>query len=126
MDECSTPGANNNCSSNADCVNELGSFGCNCKSGYTGDGVNCNGTFRNVVFEFWIRKRLFEEVFSHIKVKVSFKPFADVDECIAPSANNCSSNADCVNEPGSFECNCRPGYTGDGVNCNGMFINLVF
>ena len=47
----------------------------------------------------------------------------DVDECATPGANNCSSNADCVNEPGSFGCNCKPGYTGDGVDCNGTFIN---
>ena len=42
-----------------------------------------------------------------------------VDDCASPGANNCSSNADCVNEAGSFGCNCKPGYTGDGVNCNG-------
>jgi len=45
--------------------------------------------------------------------------FADVDECNTPGANNCSSIADCVNKPGSFECNCKSGYTGDGVNCSG-------
>ena len=39
----------------------------------------------------------------------------------SPDTNDCSSNADCVNEPGSFECNCRPGYTGNGVNCIGKF-----
>ena len=46
---------------------------------------------------------------------------ADVDECSISGANNCSSKADCVNEPGSFNCNCRHGYTGDGVNCSGRF-----
>ena len=55
-------------------------------------------------------------------MKVYFKPFADVDECSTPGANNCSSNADCVNEPGLFKCVCRPGYTGDGMNCNGRFL----
>ena len=52
-------------------------------------------------------------------------PLADVDECIPSGANNCSSNAECVNKPGSFDCNCRPGYTGNGVNCNGWFPNQV-
>ena len=51
-----------------------------------------------------------------------FDSFADADECNTPDANNCSSKADCVNKPGSFECNCRPGYTGDGVNCNGKVL----
>ena len=59
----------------------------------------------------------------YVTKKSTFQPLADVDECNSPSANNCSSNADCVNELRSFECNCRPGYTGDGVNCNGRFLN---
>ena len=47
------------------------------------------------------------------------KLIAAVDECSTPGANNCSSSADCVNKNGSFECQCRPHYTGDGVDCNG-------
>ena len=43
----------------------------------------------------------------------------DLDECNNPSANNCSSRADCANTRGSFECKCRSGYRGDGVNCEG-------
>ena len=36
-----------------------------------------------------------------------------------PVAVSCSANADCVNNPGSFECKCRPGFTGDGIDCDG-------
>ena len=60
---------------------------------------------------------------AYVTKKCTFQPLADADECSSPSANNCSSNADCVNEPGSFKCNCRTGYTGDGVNCDGKFLN---
>lgn len=42
-----------------------------------------------------------------------------MDECKIPGAVSCSVSADCVNKPGSFECKCRPGYTGDGINCDG-------
>jgi len=52
----------------------------------------------------------------------TFVPVADVDECNTPGTNNCSSNANCVNEPGSFGCHCKSGYTGDVVDCNGMLI----
>ena len=45
----------------------------------------------------------------------------DLDECNNPSANNCSSRADCANTRGSFECKCRSGYRSDGVNCEGKF-----
>jgi len=51
-----------------------------------------------------------------------FYSVADVDDCNTPGANNCSSNTDCVNKLGSFECNCKIGYTGDGVSCNGRFL----
>jgi cysteine-rich repeat protein len=45
----------------------------------------------------------------------------DVDEC-ALSLDNCSPDADCFNSPwtptaGGFVCQCREGFTGDGVTC---------
>ena len=36
--------ATHDCSPNADCSNVMGSFHCNCKSGYSGDGKTCQGT----------------------------------------------------------------------------------
>ena len=45
---------------------------------------------------------------------------ADVDEC-TDGGHDCSMNAECVNVPGSFQCTCRSGYTGNGVNCNGRW-----
>ena len=44
--------------------------------------------------------------------------FADMDEC---HTNPCDTNADCNNIPGSFTCDCRLGYSGDGFNCTSMF-----
>ena len=38
----------------------------------------------------------------------------DVDECEAKS-NNCHPNANCINNEGSFTCQCKPGYDGDGI-----------
>ena len=42
--------------------------------------------------------------------------FADIDEC-RTGTSNCNTNAICTNNPGSFTCVCRPGYTGDGRTC---------
>lgn len=42
----------------------------------------------------------------------------DIDECAGD--NNCSPNADCVNIPGAYQCQCRDGYEGDGLTCIGM------
>ena len=41
----------------------------------------------------------------------------DIDECVTGLAN-CSVNAECINSIGSFNCTCRPGYTGDGFTCS--------
>lgn len=41
FDECS--GNNNHCHLNADCTNAVGSYKCQCSTGYTGDGITCSG-----------------------------------------------------------------------------------
>lgn len=46
--------------------------------------------------------------------------YADIDECQSGSFS-CHAQAECVNVPGSYDCNCLPGYTGDGQQtCAGM------
>ena len=53
--------------------------------------------------------------FSHISTA------PDVDEC-AQEQDNCGSNATCTNTIGSFECQCLPGFTGDGATCEGKLL----
>ena len=51
--------------------------------------------------------------------------FADVNEC-KTGEHNCDANANavCKNTEGSFECTCKPGYSGNGVNCTGDYISV--
>ena len=35
----------NDCDPNASCTNTQGSYICSCKSKYSGNGLNCEGTF---------------------------------------------------------------------------------
>lgn len=51
----------------------------------------------------------------------SFSLFnTDIDECAQGDAK-CSKEASCVNLPGSYRCNCKHGFNGDGFNCVGEF-----
>ena len=40
IDECGTA---NNCSDQADCHNFIGGYSCICRTGYSGNGTNCDG-----------------------------------------------------------------------------------
>ncbi len=44
----------------------------------------------------------------------------DIDECEEES-DMCSGDADCHDTIGSYDCICRSGYTGDGIECRGTF-----
>lgn len=45
-----------------------------------------------------------------------FRVLADIDEC-ATGQHACHENAVCTNVAGSHQCQCKPGYEGDGHQC---------
>ena len=44
--------------------------------------------------------------------------FTDIDECVVRS-HSCSPDAYCNNTKGSYNCTCKPGFTGSGRECKG-------
>jgi hypothetical protein len=51
----------------------------------------------------------------------SFCCVLDLNEC--SNKFICAKHAKCTNLPGSYKCECNPGYSGDGKYCNGtMFV----
>ena len=52
----------------------------------------------------------------------------DTDECTV-GTYPCDPNATCRNTKGSFECNCKDGFTGDGKRCRGKkdhsFLSMI-
>lgn len=43
----------------------------------------------------------------------------DIDECTT-ATHNCHGIAHCYNNDGSFTCECREGYNGDGLLCESI------
>uniref|UniRef100_A0A0G4F2I4 EGF-like domain-containing protein n=1 Tax=Chromera velia CCMP2878 TaxID=1169474 RepID=A0A0G4F2I4_9ALVE len=65
---------------------------------------------------------IFQYPFSNTQMKQLYIT-SDVNECAIPSFPNCDGNAFCVNQPASFQCMCKPGYTGDGVTCTQLSLD---
>ena len=98
IDECDA--GSHNCASEASCTDNVGSYDCTCDMGYTGNGTSCNG----------LHLPFFKSRPKHTHV--------DIDECES-SNSECDSNGTCANNPGSYDCFCKVGYTGDGFSCTG-------
>lgn len=147
VDECAT--GNHRCSSNALCVNHDGSYGCQCRPGYTGDGFSCTGKLPSWINAQWtdqselfcycrciplvvsllffflkdLSKGLiiqFVTMFDHF---LFFFVTEDIDECKAGTIM-CHVNAICINSAGSAMCRCQTGYVGDGQTCRGAIIYM--
>ncbi|XP_035662918.1 protein kinase C-binding protein NELL2-like isoform X2 [Branchiostoma floridae] len=88
----------NECHSNATCVNMPTGYTCLCKEGFLGDGRTCTDV--NVIIQTTFK------LFETFNIK-------DVDECASigsPYSHSCGDNTRCVNLPGSYICECLPGY----------------
>ena len=56
-------------------------------------------------------------------MKVTFS-HVDIDEC-SLGMLDCSINARCTNTAGSYQCNCIPGFIGNGRFCSKIGIILI-
>lgn len=116
INECNTAG--HRCHINARCVNSLGSYDCVCKVGYKGDGFVCNSTCiddrnckDNAICNMDIQMCECEDGYDGPSENCT-----DIDECA--SGHNCHKDAICTNLPGSYNCSCKPGLYGDGIDCS--------
>ncbi|XP_065055560.1 fibrillin-2-like isoform X2 [Rhopilema esculentum] len=121
VDECSN--GLHQCSLNATCTNSIGSYNCQCKLGFSGNGLHCidvdeclenshncdsNAECFNTAGSFSCACK---EGFSG-----NGSLCQDVDECFS-GLHNCSLNATCTNSIGSYNCQCKLGFSGNDSHC---------
>ncbi|MBI5534774.1 MAG: S8 family serine peptidase [Deltaproteobacteria bacterium] len=120
IDECSL--GKHDCSVHATCTNTPGSWQCQCKSPYSGNGKVCLADECALGLDDCdVHATCKDEVEGYTCICASGwtgsgKVCVDVDEC-ATNTSGCSKNAECTNLPGSWSCVCKSGYTGDGKTC---------
>uniref|UniRef100_A0A665TMX6 Nidogen 2a (osteonidogen) n=1 Tax=Echeneis naucrates TaxID=173247 RepID=A0A665TMX6_ECHNA len=110
IDECAD--GLSSCGAHTVCVNLPGSHRCQCQGGYEFgyDGRTCVGKSRSGNET----KAVFLSAFVPVDVFLSCFS-SDVDEC---SSSPCHVSAQCTNSLGSFQCQCQPGFYGDGFSCS--------
>ncbi|XP_042533773.1 nidogen-2 isoform X1 [Dipodomys spectabilis] len=127
VNECAT--GFHHCGPNSVCINLLGSYRCECRSGYelAGDQRSCiliappPNPCEDGSHTCAGQARCIHHGGSTFSCDClpgytgSGHQCSDVDEC---AENRCHSAATCYNTPGSFSCRCQPGYHGDGFQCS--------
>ncbi len=84
------------CDENALCFNEMGTYQCRCKVGYSGDGFTCQSMFSS-----------FKIIISY---NIVFQCHINSEET-ACSRVRCAAHSRCYETPaGDPECRCLPGY----------------
>ena len=122
IDECKL--GTDECGDHAACLNTMGSYQCQCNSGYILDGKSCvdvdecsSGEHNCHEFATCTNTDASFEC-SCLEGFVGHGTFCtDLDECDT-SVHQCNINAQCVNNQGSYVCECNNGYQGDGMNCS--------
>lgn len=118
VDECSTGLP---CDPNATCINQPGSYQCECRPGFEGDGTDCAAAegCAQAVCPDHAQCRDLQTGFECVcdtGYESDGQACIDIDEC-ALGLHDCNPNSACENTPGSFRCGCEPGFAGNGPGC---------
>ena len=60
-----------------------------------------------------------------LQLIITISAILDIDECAVGDKGGCHKDARCVNQVGSYRCECKPGYEGNGKTCQGKTFYVV-
>lgn len=102
------------CQNNGTCINSLGSYTCECETGWQGQDCHIGKSVDLVMLIMqgcYHMQRWYHALFILL---------LDVDEC---RSTPCANNGTCINNKGSYTCVCKRGWT--DLNCDkGMDCNV--
>lgn len=98
-------------------------FTCECATGFAGDGRYCHGNTSRTKISY--QTRLVQRIEVNFLLNMIHLLPADVDEC-RETPLVCGSNAVCINQPGTFRCECASGFVfaSDGRTCIGTVLSV--
>ena len=118
------------CDLHADCKNTIGTYKCQCHTGYAGSGMesDCHNIDECKLGTDDCNKKGHDSSYC-VDNDGSFecyckKGYQNNDEDLCENKNECligehicDHNADCIDLYGEYRCECHEGYAGDGFNC---------
>eukprot|EP00794_Sanderia_malayensis_P020653 gene20653-22694_t len=122
VDECHLTNAD--CNVDAFCNNTIGSYGCFCKPGFSGDGkINCADISECALLDACHANATCFNQNGNYSCRCingytgNGTVCTNINEC---DSNPCHANATCNDNDGSYTCRCNIGYTGTGESCTNI------
>ncbi|XP_071941000.1 uncharacterized protein [Antedon mediterranea] len=113
------------------CENIIGSYMCECRTGFIGDGFNCIdidecSTATNLCDTYSVCTNTNGSYSCECIIGFTGNGTycGDIDECQL-AINECNRFASCSNVEGGYMCSCIDGYEGDGKICNKIDVCLT-
>lgn len=133
VDECADQRLNDCDAQSTRCLNTPGSFKCKCKPGFKPISLAAAvAPPAELASGREQQLRALSSLLDHASLPVvragekqALQRCQDINECSDGKLNRCHLQAKCINLPGSYKCQCKRGYLGNGFECHKWFSSDV-